>query len=71
MIELKKNNQKGIIEENDPNTITAVIPIEHIKVKNIKLSLKGKSKTEKEQINDLYEELKNVKDNMKGDDIYE
>jgi len=65
MIELKKNTHKIIIEDNNRNSLTIIIPVEHIKIKDITFSLKGKIKTEKEQIKDLSEELIIVKDNMK------
>ena len=63
LIELRKKNQKIVIEDND--IITVIIPVEHIGVKEIKFILKGKRKNEKEQIKDLYEELNNLKENMR------
>ena len=59
MIELRKENKKTIIENN--RNIIVLIPVEHIKVKEIKFILEEKIKTEKEQIKDLFEEIKKVK----------
>ena len=60
MIELRKKSNKTIIENN--RNIIISIPVEHIKVKEIKFILEEKKiKTEKEQIKDLYEELIKVK----------
>ena len=63
IFELDKN--KTNIIEND-NKINIIIQVNHIKVKEITLILEEKIKTEKELINDLYTELKIVKNDNKN-----
>ena len=60
--ELNNNNDKiKIIEEN--NKIDIIIPIKHVKVKEIKFTLneKIKIKTQQELIQELFEEIKEIK----------
>ena len=59
IIELKKENKKTIIEDN--KNITILIPVDHIKVKEIKFILEEEKGSKKEIIQDLYEESKKVK----------
>ena len=60
IFELKKNNNKNIIEEE--NKINIIIPIEHIKAKEIIFILYTKLKTERELIKDLQNEINNIKE---------
>ena len=63
IMELKNNNKKNIIEEN--NNINIIIPINNIKVKEIKFTLKEKIKTQQELIQKLFDEIKNIKNKTK------
>ena len=58
-MEMKNSDKKTIIEEN--NKIDIIIPINHIKVKEIKFNLKEKVKTQSELIQELFEEIKVIK----------
>ena len=60
IFELKKNNNKNIIEEE--NKINIIIPIEHIKAKEIIFILYTKLKTERELIKDIQNEINNIKE---------
>ena len=55
--ELKKDSKKIIIQEN--NKINIIIPVEHLKIKEIKFILTENIKTDKELIQDLFVEINN------------
>ena len=55
--ELKKDSKKIIIQEN--NKINIIIPVEHLKIKEIKFILTENIKTGKELIQDLFVEINN------------
>ena len=63
IMEIKNNDKTKIIEEN--NEIDIIIPINHIKVKEIKFNLKEKIKTQLELIQELFEEIKVIKKDEK------
>jgi len=57
--EFKKDSKKIIIQEN--NKINIIIPVEHLKIKEIKFILTENNKTDKELIQDLFVEINNWK----------
>ena len=63
IIEFKKENNKKIVEEN--NNIHIIIPIEFIRIKEIKLTLDQKKISEKELINNLLIDYNNFKNDFK------
>ena len=63
IMEMKNNGKTKIIEEN--NEIDIIIPINHIKIKEIKFTLKEKIKTQMELIKELFEEIKEIKKDAK------
>ena len=62
--ELKKNSQKIIIEEN--KKIIIIIPVEHVKIKEIKFILPENNKTDKQLIKDLFIEINYLKNDNKN-----
>ena len=62
--ELQKDSQKVIIEEN--NKINIIIPVEHLKIKEIKFILPEQNKTDKQLIQDLFVEIDNLKKDNKN-----
>ena len=61
--ELKKNSKKILIEENDK--INIIIPVEHIKIKEIKFIIYAKVKTDKELIQELFIKIRNIENDKK------
>ena len=59
IINLIKNNKNSLIEEK--NKLTISIPLSTTKIKEIKIVLYIKEKTDKEKIEDLYEIIDNLK----------
>lgn len=59
ILEMQKNNNKIITEKE--NEIEIIIPVQHIKIKDIRFSLSEKEKSNDELIQYLFNELKNVK----------
>ena len=59
IIELKNNNKKAIIEDN--NQINIIIPINHIKVKEIIFTLPEKNNPDKDLFQELLVEINNLK----------
>ena len=59
--ELQKNTKKNVIEKN--HEIKIIIPIEHIKIKEMIFELPEKIKKEKELIQELFVEIKNLNEN--------
>ena len=57
--ELEKDSKKVIKEGN--NQITIIIPVEHLKIKEIIFDLPEKIKTDKQLIQDLFSEIQNLK----------
>ena len=60
--ELNKNSKKNIIEEK--NKINIIIPVEHIKIKEIKFILFEQKKTDKELIQELFIKIKNLNEEI-------
>ena len=59
IFELEKNNKISLVENN--KKIIFKIPVEHVKIKEITFTLEEKIKTEKELIEDLYQEINKLK----------
>ncbi len=59
IINLIKNNKNSLIEEN--NKLIISIPLSTTKIKEIKIVLYKKEKTDKEKIEDLYSIIDNLK----------
>ena len=53
-----------VMEEYNNNKINIIIPVDHIKVKEIKLELNELIKSEKELIKELFDEIKNIKNDI-------
>jgi len=63
IVEFKKENNKKVIEESD--NIHIIIPIDFIKIKEIKLTLHKKKLSDKEIINNLLIDFNNFKNDIK------
>ena len=63
IIEFKKETNKKLIEES--NNIHIIIPIDFIKIKEIKLTLDKKKLSDKEIINNLLIDFNNFKNDIK------
>jgi len=62
IVEFKKENNKKVIEESD--NIHIIIPIDFIKIKEIKLTLDKKKLSDKETINNLLIDFNNFKNDI-------